>query len=135
MSVCGTIKELEELVQQDLLKHRVFFPVNILPMGLGVVIGKGGSHAAKVQEELGVRLCTKSHEYPESQLVVEGPLSAAEKSVASIELHVAERRRRNKEHPERNLGGHSPSLSTSAGSVRPSARADSESVTSPRGTG
>ncbi|XP_069993111.1 uncharacterized protein [Penaeus vannamei] len=82
------------------LKQRVFLPVNILPEDLGVAIGKGGSHAAKVQEEFGVKLRTKSREHPERTLVVEGPLSADEKAAASIEPHVAERHRFNEEHAE-----------------------------------
>ncbi|ROT71032.1 hypothetical protein C7M84_010671 [Penaeus vannamei] len=86
-SVCGAIKEVEELVQKDEL--------------LQLPIGKGGSHAAKVQEEFGVKLHTKSREHSESRLVVKGPLSAAEKAVASIKLNVAGRRRLNEERCRR----------------------------------
>ncbi|ROT67135.1 hypothetical protein C7M84_014800 [Penaeus vannamei] len=61
VSVCGAIKELEEPVQQDVFRQRVFLPVNILPEDLSVAIGKGGSHAANVQ----AKLRTKSREHPE----------------------------------------------------------------------
>ncbi|XP_069982158.1 vigilin-like [Penaeus vannamei] len=76
-SVRGAIKEMEELVQQDLLKRRVALP-----------------------EEFGVTLRTHSREHPQSPLVVEGPLAAAEKAVASIQLHVSERRRLNEAYAE-----------------------------------
>ncbi|ROT84353.1 hypothetical protein C7M84_022460 [Penaeus vannamei] len=99
-SVRGAIRELEELVQQDLLKRRVVLPVNILPEDIGFAIGKSGCHAAQIQQEFGVRLRTHSREHPQSPLVVEGPLDAAEKAVASIKLHVAERRRLNEAYAE-----------------------------------
>ncbi|XP_069979434.1 vigilin-like [Penaeus vannamei] len=98
-SVRGAIKELEELVQRNVLKQSVFLPVNILPEDLGVAIGKGGSYAAKVKEEFGIKIHTKAREHPESLLVIEGLLNAAEKVMASIELHIAERRRLNEEFP------------------------------------
>jgi len=100
-NVRGAIKELEELVQQDVLQQRVVLPVEILPEDIGSAIRKGGCHASKVQEEFGVQLRTHSREHPEWPLVVEGPLGAAEKAVASIQLQVAERRRRNEEFAER----------------------------------
>lgn len=100
-NVRGAIKELEELVQQDVLQQRVVLPVEILPEDIGIAIGKGGCHASKVQEEFGVKLRTHSREHPEWPLVVEGPLGAAEKAVASIQLQVAERRRRDEEFAER----------------------------------
>ncbi|ROT78062.1 hypothetical protein C7M84_003245 [Penaeus vannamei] len=99
-NVRGAIKELEELVQQDVLQQRVVLPVEILPEDIGIAIGKGGCHASKLQEEFGVKLRTHSREHPEWPLVVEGPLGAAEKAVATIQLHVAERRRRNEEFAE-----------------------------------
>ncbi|ROT71464.1 C08H9.2, isoform b [Penaeus vannamei] len=68
-SVRGAIREMEELVRQDLLKRRVALPV-------------------------------KSHEHPQSPLIVEGPLDAAERAVASIQLRVAERRRLNEAYAE-----------------------------------
>jgi len=99
-NVRGAIKELEELVQQDVLQQRVVLPVEILPEDIGIAIGKSGCHASKVQEfEVNIR--THSREHPEWPLVVEGPLGAAEKAVASIQLQVAERRRRNEEFAER----------------------------------
>ncbi|XP_069992310.1 vigilin-like [Penaeus vannamei] len=85
-NVRRAIKELEELVQQDVLQQRVVLPVEILPEDIGIAIGKGGCHACKVQEEFGVKLRTHSREHPEWPLVVEGPLGAAEKAVASIQL-------------------------------------------------
>ncbi|XP_047479411.1 vigilin-like [Penaeus chinensis] len=85
-SVRDAIKELEELVQQDVLKQRVFLPVNILPEDIGFAIGKGGSHATKVNELFG--------------LVVEGPLDEAQKAVVHIEQYVAERHRLNEERAE-----------------------------------
>ncbi|XP_069999372.1 vigilin-like [Penaeus vannamei] len=99
-SVRGAVREMEELVRQDLLKRRVALPVKVLPEDIGVVIGKGGCHAAQIQEEFGVRLRTQSHEHPQSPLIVEGPLDAAERAVASIQLHVAERRRLNEAYAE-----------------------------------
>ncbi|ROT71223.1 KH domain-containing protein [Penaeus vannamei] len=99
-NVRGAIKELEELVQQDVLQQCVVLPVEILPEDIGIAIGKSGCHASKVQEEFGVKLRTHSREHPEWPLVVEGPLGAAEKAVASIQLQVAERRRRNEEFAE-----------------------------------
>ncbi|ROT69897.1 Vigilin [Penaeus vannamei] len=99
-SVRGAVREMEELVRQDLLKRRVALPVKVLPEDIGVVIGKGGCHAAQIQEEFGVRLRTQSHEHPQSPLVVEGPLDAAERAVASIQLRVAERRRLNEAYAE-----------------------------------
>ncbi|ROT62541.1 KH domain-containing protein [Penaeus vannamei] len=80
------VRELEELVQQDVLQQRVVLPVEILPEDIGIAIEKGGCHASKVQEEFGVQLRTHSREHPEWPLVVEGPLGAAEKAVASIQL-------------------------------------------------
>ncbi|ROT81275.1 KH domain protein [Penaeus vannamei] len=78
-NVRGAIKELEELVQQDVLQQRVVLPVEILPEDIGIAIGKGGCHASKVQEEFGVKLRTHSREHPEWPLVVEGPLAQPKK--------------------------------------------------------
>ncbi|ROT73285.1 hypothetical protein C7M84_008284 [Penaeus vannamei] len=85
-NVRGAIKELEELVQQDVLQQRMVLLVEILPEDIGIAIGKGGCHTYKVQEEFGVKLRTHSREHPEWPLVVEGPLGAAEKAVGSIQL-------------------------------------------------
>ncbi|ROT69400.1 hypothetical protein C7M84_012408 [Penaeus vannamei] len=87
-NVRGAIKELEELVQQDVLQQRVVLPVEILPKDIGIAIGKGGCHVSKVQGEFGVQLRTHSREHPEGPLLVEGPLGAAEKAVASIQLQI-----------------------------------------------
>ncbi|XP_069988566.1 vigilin-like [Penaeus vannamei] len=64
-NVRGAIKELEELVLQDVLQQRVVLPVEILPEDISIAIGKGGCHAFKVQEEFGVKLRTQSREHPE----------------------------------------------------------------------
>ncbi|XP_037793856.1 vigilin-like [Penaeus monodon] len=100
-SVHDAIKELEELVQQDVPKQHVFLPVNILPEDLGVAIGKGGSQSSKVKEEFGVKLYTRCNKHPQRPLVVVGPLEEAQKAVAYIEQHVAERRRLNEERAEK----------------------------------
>ncbi|ROT78717.1 putative vigilin-like isoform X1 [Penaeus vannamei] len=91
VNVRGAIMKLEELVQQDVPQQHVVLPVEILPEDIGIAIGKGRCHASKVQEGFGVKLSTHSREHPELPLVVEGPLGAAEKAVASVQL---QRRRR-----------------------------------------